>query len=62
MFSIFQFHFTYALTLIHTLTTWVGMQGFLRVSAWAVAKAGWTATPAGARRAAWLLRPAAALR
>lgn len=31
VFSIFQFHFTYALTLIHTLTTVVGMQGFLRV-------------------------------
>ncbi|PSC75159.1 Solute carrier family 35 member E3 isoform A [Micractinium conductrix] len=31
VFSIFQFHFTYALTLIHTLTTVVGMQGFLRM-------------------------------
>lgn len=31
VFSVFGFHFTYALTLIHTLTTWVGMQGFLRL-------------------------------
>lgn len=30
VFSIFNFHFTYALTLIHTCTTVVGMQGFLR--------------------------------
>jgi hypothetical protein len=32
VFSIFNFHFTYCLTLIHTLTTLVGMQGFLQVS------------------------------
>lgn len=31
VFSVFEFHFTYALTLIHTVTTMFGMQGFLRV-------------------------------
>lgn len=31
VFSVYKFHFTYCLTLIHTLTTWAGMQGFLRV-------------------------------
>lgn len=33
VFSVFDFHFTYALTLIHTVTTLFGMQGFLRVRA-----------------------------
>lgn len=32
VFSLFHFHYTYCLTFIHTLTTLVGMQGFLRVS------------------------------
>lgn len=31
VFSIYNFHYTYCLTLIHTLTTMVGMQGFLRL-------------------------------
>jgi hypothetical protein len=29
VFSVFNFHFTYALTFIHTLVTMAGMQGFL---------------------------------
>lgn len=31
VFSIFNFSFTYALTFIHTIVTWIGMQGFLQV-------------------------------
>lgn len=30
VFSVFQFHFTYALTFVHTLVTMLGMQGFLQ--------------------------------
>ena len=32
VFSIYKFHFTYALTFIHTVVTFFGMQAFLRVS------------------------------
>lgn len=31
VFSVFQFSFTYALTFIHTIVTWLGMLGFKRV-------------------------------
>ncbi|KAL4522613.1 hypothetical protein Ndes2526B_g01039 [Nannochloris sp. 'desiccata'] len=30
VFSVFKFHFTYALTFVHTIFTMIGMQGFLR--------------------------------
>ena len=32
VFAVFEFKFTYALTLIHTVVTMFGMQGFLAVS------------------------------
>lgn len=38
VFTVFQFHFTYALTLIHTVVTLLGMQGFLRAGIFEVKK------------------------